>query len=216
MSHNPERRVYPLLLISALRYESDVILRQYPYSEKQLLPGFSIFQLRNKKIFLLEIGSGKRLNMSKLKSAITQLNPGFIINFGICGALHQRMGMYQNYQVNSVRYNQESELNLTPDQKILNALSHPKKNFPAARLLTVKEPVLDIEKREELRRKSRCDLVDMEAYFIAKIARDMLIPVFILKQVTDYAEEGAMQQIRQNLNKWQESLSQGLMGLLDI
>ena len=216
MSHNFTKHFYPLLLISALRQESSVVTEQFPNSIEKNPQGYTLFRFQNREIFLLEIGSGKRMESSKLKSAIVQLNPGFIVNFGICGALDLQIKLNENYLVNTVSCNKKSEINLSPDLELLEEPGNPKELLPRARLLTVKEPVLDSDKREELRRITLCELVDMEAYYIAQTARELGIPLAILKQATDYADNKAMQQVRQTKKIWQESLYQGLVGFLNL
>ena len=216
MSNHSKQQFHPLLLISALRQESSVILRQYQHSKEKTPQGYILFRFQKRGIFLLEIGSGKGIDRSKLKSAIVQINPGFIVNFGICGALTHRVELNKNYLARSISYDNESEIDLSHDLNLLNSLFNSRSVLQSVRLLTVRNPVLDSIKRDKLQQITACELVDMEAYFVAQTARELKIPIAILKQVTDYSDQRALQQIKQNKKIWQESLQQGLSGILNL
>jgi len=216
MVHSRTQQFHPWLFISALRQESSVILRQYQHSKEKSPPGYTLFQFQKGGMFLLEIGSGNRIDSSRLKAAIVRINPGFILNFGICGALTPQVALYKNYLAKSLSYDNESEIDLSRDLDLLKSISKSEAVIRNARLLTVKEPILDSKKRDELRQITACELVDMEAYFIAQTARELKIPIAILKQVTDFADQGARQQIKQTKKIWQESLQQGLSGFLNL
>jgi len=215
MYHTSVSPYYPWLLISALRQESSVILEQYRHHREKTPQGYNLFRFQDQEILLLEVGSGRKMNRKKVESAISQINPGLIVNFGICGTLNPRIKLYKNYLAKSIHYENESEIDLLKDLDLMQSLSVSRSLFPRVRLLTVKDPVLDSMKSAELRRITGCDVVDMEAFFIAQIAHKLEIPVLILKQVSDDADHKAMQQIKQNKRIWQESLRQGLIKILN-
>jgi len=158
MHHSRKQQSGPWLLICALRQESLVILNQYPYSQEKTPQGYTFFQIQNREMFLLEIGSGKRIDRSKLKSAIIRINPGFIINFGICGALGYSITRHTNYLAKSISYDNEPEIDLSQDLNLLTSYANPHSVLRRVRLLTVKDPVLDSIKREELQRITACEL----------------------------------------------------------
>lgn len=216
MPYSATSQFYPRLLISALREESSVILEQHCHNKEKTPQGYNLFRFQVRDMLLLEIGSGRRMDHNKVESAISQINPGLIINFGICGALNPRIKLNKNYLAKSVCHENEFEIDLLKDLDLLQSLSVSRSLFPRVRLLTVRDPVLDSMKREELRRITACDVVDMEAYFVAHVAQKLEIPIVILKQVSDYADYKAMQQIKQNKRIWQESLLQGLSKIINF
>lgn len=63
-------------------------------------------------------------------------------------------------------------------------------NLPTARLATGDAFIGDAAIRDQLARDA--DLRDMEGAAVAAVARDFGIPVTLLKQVSDNADEGAM------------------------
>jgi nucleoside phosphorylase len=205
-----------MLLISAMPQESSIILNQFSYHQEQIPQGYTLFRIKERKIYLLEIGFGNKADLTTLESTIISVNPAVIINFGICGALHSGIKLNQNYLAKSVNYNGAKEIILSHDLDLLKSLPKSRLALPVARLITVKEPVLDSQSREELRQNTHCELVDMEAYYIALCARRLGIPVIILKQVTDHANEKAKEQIRRDKNRWQETLYRGLRDVLQL
>jgi nucleoside phosphorylase len=200
-----------------MRQESSVILNHFFSDiEKRISHGYTLFQFKDRNVYLLEIGFVNITDLPNLESAISQINPGLIINFGICGALHRRVTLNQNYMAKSVHYNNAEDIILSQDLDMLKSLSKSNWTVPIASLLTVKDPVLDSRHREELWQSTHCELVDMEAYYIALNAQRLGIPVAILKQVTDYADERAKQQIKGIKKRWQESLYQGLTEIVEL
>lgn len=214
--HSGTSRFYPWLFISALPQESSVILEQYHHSKEKTPQGYTLFRFPNREMLLLEIGSGRRIELNMIESVIFQINPGLIINFGICGALRPRIKLNRNFLAKSVRYEDKSEIDLRKDLDLLQSLTSSRSLFRHVRLLTVRDPVLESIKRDELWQMTTCDVVDMEAYFVAQVAHKLKIPIVILKQVSDHADHQAKQQITQNKKIWQESLRQGLVKLLNI
>jgi nucleoside phosphorylase len=207
---------YAWLLISALPQESAALLQQYRHTGEKTPQGYTLFRFQNQKMSLLEIGSGNKFDRNKFKSGVLQIKPDFIINFGICGALSQRIELHKNYLVRSVSYENKTVINLSYNLDLLRLLSHPQALLQSVPLLTVKDPVLNSRRRDKLQQITACMLVDMEGYFIAQIAHELDIPVAILKHVTDNADQGAMQQIKRTKKIWQQSLYQGLIEILNL
>lgn len=116
--------------------------------------------------------------------------PERIVNVGTAGAL--RDGLSGVYEIHEVLQHDFS------DELISEMLGHPIPNMrqllpvthlPAARLATGDAFIHDSATRERLAKRS--DLVDMEGYAIARIGAAFDIPVTLLKQISDKADENA-------------------------
>lgn len=203
-----------LLLISAFRQESSIILEDYSYSHIKALQKYHLFQLDDRPISLLELGKISPLDQDTLETVIRQINPVFIINFGICGGLTDGVKLHQNYLITHLKHHDTAEIILSLPSDLLK--TDLTTIFQAARLFSAEEPVLDKSKRHGIWKSSGCELVDLEGYFIGHIARKLDIPLIMLKQVSDYADHHAKQMIKNHVRTWKNALKQGLHEILKL
>lgn len=116
--------------------------------------------------------------------------PERIVNVGTAGALHDGLsGVYEIHEVRQHDFSDEliSEMTGHPVPNMRQLL--PVTTLPAARLATGDAFVHDFATRQRLAQMS--DLVDMEGYAVARIGAAFDIPVTLLKQVSDHADEQA-------------------------
>lgn len=116
--------------------------------------------------------------------------PERIVNVGTAGALRDGLaGVYEIHEVLQHDFSDEfiSEMigHPIPNMRQLLPVTH----LPAARLATGDAFIHDSVTRERLAERS--DLVDMEGYAVARIGAAFDIPVTLLKQVSDRADESA-------------------------
>ena len=208
------RKKYHLLLISAFRQESSIILEDYSYSHIKVLQKYHLFQLRNHPISLLELGKISSLDQDNLETVIRQINPVFIINFGICGGLTDRVMFHQNYLITHLKHHDAAEIILSLPSDLLKI--DLTTIFQTARLFSAEVPVLDKSKRHSIWKSSGCELVDLEGYLIAHIAQKLDIPLIMLKQVSDFADHHAKQMIKNSVRTWQNALKEGLHEILKL
>lgn len=126
----------------------------------------------------------------KLCRAIEGHRPSRLINLGTAGAL--RDGLSGVFEISSVlQHDFSGELiaQMTgkpfPNEVGLDTAT----DLPTARLATGDAFISDSEVRDRLG--ERADLVDMEGYAVARVGRSYGIPVTLLKQVSDSADESA-------------------------
>lgn len=125
-----------------------------------------------------------------LTRAIAEHRPGRLINLGTAGAL--RDGLAGVFEISSVLQHDFSDELIgrmtgtpVPNEVPLDTVT----DLPAARLATGDAFISDSATRERLA--GRADLVDMEGYAVARVGQAHGIPVTLLKQVSDTADEDA-------------------------
>lgn len=122
--------------------------------------------------------------------AIAENRPGRIINLGTAGALRDGLsGVFEITAVHQHDFSDELISRMTggpvPNEVALDAVT----GLPTARLATGDAFISDSATRARLA--GRADLVDMEGYAVARVGQAHGIPVTLLKQVSDSADEDA-------------------------
>lgn len=115
--------------------------------------------------------------------------PSRIINVGTAGALRPELGDGV-YEINSVfKHDFDSDVVPGVAERFSPDVIEPTTSglFPVASLATGDTFVNDSAKKEALA--SRAGLVDMEGYAIAAVGLHFGVPVTLLKQISDHADE---------------------------
>ena len=201
----------PLLLVTALPFESKVVLQKNRAEQIFRRQKTRLFRFSGTEIYLLETGMGNRLKDDHLLRQIQKVQPALFINYGICGSLDSRLEIKSVFRIDRVcsKSEQPISLHLPPG---FDSVFEPAK-IPAAHLLTVEQPVLQEAQRENLFRKSGCPLVDMEGYFLAKLAEKLSRPLIMIKLVSDSADEQAVETVRKNKQSYQKILRKTLLAV---
>jgi adenosylhomocysteine nucleosidase len=142
---------------------------------------------------ILVTGVGKTCAASSLAAILARQRPSRIVNLGTAGAL--RAGLYGTHVIGRViqhDFDDEAIFGLTGTH-----FGEPIELGSGPALASGDVFVSGGTAREQL--ELRADLVDMEGYAVAKVARDFGLPVTLVKEVSDGAGEGAAR-------SWQESL----------
>jgi adenosylhomocysteine nucleosidase len=155
---------------------------------------------------VLVTGVGKISAAYALSAVLARQRPSRIINVGTAGALHEGLSGTQVIgQVIQHDFNNEGVYALTGQ------------NFGEPIDLGTAGPVLgsgDLfvsggEARERLR-SAGADLVDMEGYAVARVARNFGLSVTLVKQVSDRAGAGAAQTWKESLDECAQRLGEWL------
>lgn len=150
---------------------------------------------------VLVTGAGKVNAAIAVASILAETSPTRVVNLGTAGALHD--GMSGTHVIGSVW---QHDL----DDAGLFALSGLHFGEPVhladagARLVTGDQFVSDEETRARLA--EQADLVDMEGYAIARAALNAGVPVTLVKEVSDRADESAGRSWRQTVDDCAERL----------
>jgi len=119
---------------------------------------------------------------------IDRCDPDMILNVGICGALSDGMQVGGVYRIATV---EDETARQSPCK------SNFWKDLPKARLVSVRQPVFEPDRRASLARGA--DLVDMEAAAVAAVCEARDVPCYLLKGVSDLADHTGKDDIKKNL-----------------
>jgi nucleoside phosphorylase len=201
-----------ILFITALKQESQVLQDLINCKLVHKLTDIKDQTSLQQAFYLLQTGIGNRNFGVDLEALIRKISPDLIINYGICGILDPTKAILQNYLMSTIYSLSAASIDIT--RNILWKRLDQSRHFFRGRLLTTIKPVISVEKREELRRISSCELVDMEAYPVAKIAQKLARPVIVFKCATDFADETAVETVTSSVGTWQKILGEGLTLIL--
>ena len=192
-----------LLIITALPFESRAILNHHKINIKP--KKLTTYRLRE-SIYLIEVPIGFKFDPSILNRAVEKISPKLCINFGICGALDSSIPIGSPFHIQTV-YHLNKEFSEIQLSKIEPA-------FQSASLLTVDEPMLNAKRRDELRSKTGCQLVDMEAFHIAQFCQARRLPLLIVKIASDFADEDSLNAIKTSRSQLKGFLTEAYERLL--
>jgi adenosylhomocysteine nucleosidase len=145
-----------------------------------------------------EIGVGKVNAAINTKRLIHKYAPDRIINLGTAGGISVDSGIYRINRVIQHDVNLQS-LGLIPGYHLED--NHSVINLPGDGKCCGSG---DIFVTEPKKLRVDCDIVDMEAYSIAKAAQINGITVEIYKYISDSADTNATNEWQQNINKGEE------------
>jgi len=168
---------------------------------------FAIFQLRTPRALITISGMGKVSAALAAQMLIREQNCDRILNAGVCGTLVDKVGLAPG---NILRIS--SVLEGIPDPGVpLDAIHCDGdlwQDLPAARLVTVRQPVFNPAERQRLA--AWGELVDMEGAVVARVARLYGIPWDMIKGITDTADRGERTTLHQNLATVSQAVAEHL------
>ena len=201
----------PLLLLAALKPEAAVAHSLFSFTKIRTEKQYKLFSSIDEKIFLLQTGIGHQYQPEIMKEWIGSLSPALMINYGICGALHSDIPLDQVFVITAVTHVGGKDIPLTdPDSLGLSR----KLSFLHSPLLTADSPVTEKGEREKLYYETKQPLVDMEGYFLARIGKELSLPLIMLKYTTDLADDNSEDQIGKKQRRWQTALCNVLEKLI--
>lgn len=136
------------------------------------------------------IACAVRLTQALTEAAAKGIKPSHLVNFGTAGAL--KNGLNGIFEISSVyKHDFDSDIieQITGKPCPNRMLVDVSGAFPTARLATGDRFVNDSELRTRLA--ENADLVEMEGSVVAWVGREYDIPVTLIKQVSDRADEAA-------------------------
>ncbi|HGY54130.1 MAG TPA: hypothetical protein ENK44_00370 [Caldithrix abyssi] len=177
-----------ICIVTALKEELLPFLKIYKKDfTKEAIGEGSLYRSGN--LHLLRAGLGRQRSQQTLALYLESHQPDFVLNLGLAGALSPQAQIGKIYHVEQVR----SEYDDDPvELSVHRAFS----SLPAAALLSVEEAVTGKERRDALYNQYKTALVDMEAYGLARTARNYRVEFYSLKIVSDFADEEAVETVR--------------------
>ena len=144
--------------------------------------------------------------------AITARGADRILNVGICGALTQAVDPGHMCHITEIV---EGDVLLkdpsTPSQPLPTESLW--RSLPAARLVSVSEPVFGGEGRNILA--AHADMVDMEGYAIVQACKQKGVPYQLLKVVSDRADDTGHEELHLNLTRVSTILAEEVIAGLE-
>jgi 4-hydroxybenzoate polyprenyltransferase len=172
-------------------------------AEQQLTQPFPVYGYPGGLVAI--IGMGPKSAAKAADYVIRNGGASTIINFGICGALSESFKPGGLCRV--ITTLDGDALLQSRETSSLPLLSHEAwQHFAPVRLASVTEPVFGGEPRQQLA--AHADIVDMEGYAVAQAARRHGIPCYLLKVVSDLADDSGRAHLMQNLARVSEVLTQ--------
>lgn len=157
-------------------------------------------------------GMGPECAAKATNYAILTDGADIIINAGICGALNESL---KPGDVCRVTMTADGDTLLQAGNKppLILDCSDAWLHFPPAKLVTLAEPVFGGEPRKRL--SEFADIVDMEGHAVANAARRLGIPCYLLKGVSDLANDSGRGDLHENLADVSAKLAQEVSTGLD-
>lgn len=177
-----------ITIVSALKSEIAPFLEYYSAGNKTALAGGSLYRISGQFHFL-RTGVGGAQAAKVLSAYLNSYQPQVLINIGLAGSLNSQIAPGSLFSINEIHSTGRDAIQLP---------SWPGAELQSASLITVNEAVLSDEGRARLFARFGADLVDMEAYELARIARQHGISFFCFKIVSDDAGEEAEKQFMNN------------------
>ncbi len=174
-------------IVSALKAEAQPLLDFLGEAAVSCLDEGTLYAYE--RIHVLRVGVGGTQASETLRTYLGWYEPAFVLNIGLAGALHTALLPQQVVRILTV-VNEESA------QSMPLPFHAKLKHLQPARLLTVNQPVTDEARRESLWHRFQADLVDMEAFHLARVCRSYSLPFYAVKAVSDFAGKDTAAQFR--------------------
>lgn len=194
-------------IVSALKSELNPLFADFPLLEKAPLNGGILYHTEYLQLLRTGIG-GENVNLV-FDAYLKNQHPDLVLNIGLAGSLTPEYEPGMIFSIQEVQY-EKSE---TVFKLAKLSAEIP---FPAARLLTVDEAVTEERLRDSLYKKFTSDLVDMEAYYLARKCRTKGIPFCSIKIISDRADHATKQIFMENYKEKSRTLCAALRPFLPL
>ncbi len=189
-------------LLGALEYEVAGIRRQMTVAGVVDGPGCRLYRgvYQDRDCLLVQTGPGKQRAETAARFVLERFPVGAVISFGFAGALHPglRAGdviiCTMLYNGNGRSHASPAEQTLFSDASLLEpavrAFEVAKVRYCCGSTVTVPEPVCSRHEKEKLHRNHYAGIVDMESYWVGRIAAEKRVPFLAVRAVSDTLGQG--------------------------
>jgi len=191
-----------IAVFGALREEVAYLRRRMRVEETVAGPTCRVFRgtYLGRELVLVQTGMGKERAVAATRFILDRYPITFLVSLGFAGALDAKLSAGDVVLYSSVSCaNTEATATGQPkssycsDDGVLamatQALESAAVNFVCGHGVTVQQIVLSSEEKVGLAETSHADAVDMESYWIAKLASEMEVPFVIIRSISDAKEE---------------------------
>ncbi len=176
------------VLISALKSEIEPFVQKLRILSKEKMANGTLYVAQD--VHLLRLGLGRERAVQSLRAYLQKYHPDFLFTIGFAGHLApepmESCTLFAVEKIFSTRSKTNLAVPVHPDFRFL----------PRASLLTSDEPVLKTEEKKKLFSRFGTMLVDMEAYDLAVTCQHYGKSFYVLKSVTDSADETTAQNFK--------------------
>ncbi len=176
-------------IVSALKSELNPLFTYFPLLEKAPLNGGTVY--RTDYLQLLRTGVGQEKTKQVFDAYLKTHHPDLVLNIGLAGSLTPEYEPGRIFSIKEVLHERTETIYKLP--KLSADIP-----FAAARLLTVEKAVTEAPTRDGLHKEFAAELVDMEAFYLARKCRAEGIPFYSMKIISDRADQATEQMFMKN------------------
>jgi adenosylhomocysteine nucleosidase len=186
-----------ILLLGAFAQEIDGLRRQLDVEEAVAEPGYELYRGKygNRDILLVRTGMGKERAESATKSVLDHYPVAAIVSVGFAGGLNPELEIGDVvlcstlYYANGTDQQASKAEPYTSDAGLISLASDVLEDIGISGRIgssvATLELDIDPQKQQDLAETFHADVVEMESYWIARIASDRGIPFIAIRSVSD-------------------------------
>jgi len=188
-----------LAIIVALQSEAEFFLQNVENKKEKICAGKKVFEgtIKGKDVSLVICGIGKVNSALATQMMIDKYSPTLIINFGTCGGIDNSVEIGKFYSVDKCCQFDFDLSSLDPVpvgfiQDYNSVYFYPENliDFLPTASLASSDRFSDSKKDNELIKKLKCNLRDMEGGAIGEVCTSNKVPFILIKGVTDVYGNG--------------------------
>ncbi len=188
---------------SALKGELQPLFEYFKIKNKINIEGGSLY-IVNDKLHLLRCGVGGARCLKSLSAYFKAYATDGLINIGTAGIIRQGIEPGEIFSIVKIYGRKNKKKYELQDDG----------DFYKASLLSVDEPLTDIELRNEYFGRYGIDLVDMEAWYCAQLADEHKIKFISWKIASDYADSNTQEDFLKNYKWLTQKLARNIIPML--
>ena len=195
-----------ILIVAALKAELLPLIQYFRIEQKEIVAQGTLYH--SEKLHLLRTGVGMQNAREVFSEYLKKYDPDKIINLGTAGTLNQKFSVGMIVEAGCIQ-NEQSEKIYPMRMQLEEQL------FENVYLLTVKDAVLNQQRKERLFIQFNSDIVDMEAFVLASVALQHRINFYCIKIISDQADENAINQFKDNYKSLLDKFSTHVIDYLN-
>ena len=195
-----------ILIVAALKAELLPLIQYFRIEQKEIVAQGTLYH--SEKLHLLRTGVGMQNAREVFSEYLKKYDPDKIINLGTAGTLNQKFSVGMIVEAGCIQ-NEQSEKIYPMRMQLEEQL------FENVYLLTVKDAVLNQQRKEILFIQFNSDIVDMEAFVLASVALQHRINFYCIKIISDQADENAINQFKDNYKSLLDKFSTHVIDYLN-
>lgn len=196
-----------ILIVAAIKAELLPLVEHLKVDQKEMIGQGTLYF--SDKTHLLRTGVGMQKAEEALSAYLEKYQPEKIINVGTAGSLNSDFSVGLITEPVRIRNEREEEINPIP-------LFQNQSLFKKSILLTVNDAVQNQKQKKKLFNQFSADIVDMEAFALAKLSRQHNIDFHCIKIISDHADEHTIDDFKNNYKIIIEKISGHLINYLNL